>query len=139
MEDKDKYLYAKFKMGHDPDIMENMIVSESRSTVDNWKSDRSRGNESGGEKQRSNDELFQKVCDDFETSINTFQVAVPFITNNISIMRRFHDDYRIRKFIAKQGEQLESGGVSNYTVFIWTVLQPSSGDSGFIGDRIGHQ
>jgi hypothetical protein len=41
MEDSKKHFYVKFKMDSELHVMENMIISESRSTIDEWKAARS--------------------------------------------------------------------------------------------------
>ena len=116
MEDSKKHLYLKFKMSKELGIMENMIVSESRPTVDEWKGTRSEGKEPDREEKEEKPDLFQKVGRDFESSINTFQRTVPFMMHTMPFMRRIHDDFNIRKFAAKEGELLDKGEFELYQV-----------------------
>jgi hypothetical protein len=118
MDENKKYIYAKFKMGKDPDVMENMFISESRQTVDEWKAEKRKDTSIAKDKDEDNGDVysFRSVSMEFETSLNTFQITVPFIMNIIPIARRIYDDNNIRKTIAEQGEQLEKGEFELYRV-----------------------
>ena len=117
MDDGKKYFYAKFKMDSKLNVMENFIITESRSTVDEWKGIRLKQNYyAENKKVTKQPTIFQQVGIDFEDSINTFQRAVPFIMRSLPIMYRYRDDRNIRDYIAKRGEVLEKGEFELYRV-----------------------
>ncbi len=66
MEEDRKRLYAKFKMDGKLKIMEQMIISESRSTVDEWRAEEAKQTEPTSDKKEDEPESFQKVGKGFE-------------------------------------------------------------------------
>ncbi len=72
MEEAKKF-YIKFKMNTERHIMENMIVSENRSTIDEWKGIHSEGHELEHDEEEEEEKPpgypFQKAERDFELSI----------------------------------------------------------------------
>jgi hypothetical protein len=79
MEDDQKYFYAKFKMNSKMKIAENMIISESKPTIDEWKGTHARNTVKENLKEEETISHFRLVMRDFEDSINTFKTTVPFI------------------------------------------------------------
>lgn len=115
MESEKKYFYAKFKMDLDFNIMRALKISEDKSSIDEWSGVHPQAKEpDASEKPLSSRDSFQEVGRDFEDSINTFQVIVPFIMENMSFMRQVHNDIGIRRYIKKKGEQIESGKFEVY-------------------------
>jgi hypothetical protein len=104
MEDDQKYFYAKFKMDSELEIVENLFISEDRSTIDEWKGSRARKDDENISVSKDKPSQFAVVMTEFEESINTFKTTVPFIMGNLPIMRRLSDDRNIRQFVAKNGE-----------------------------------
>jgi hypothetical protein len=98
-------------MNRDLKVMDKMIISEKRSTVDEWKGVRTEKRAKKTDETEAIVSPFKLVMRDLEGSINTFKSTVPFIMNTLPIMRRLSDDRNIRQFIAKTGELLESGDV----------------------------
>jgi hypothetical protein len=116
MEDGKKHLYVKFKMDSKLKIMEQMIISESRSTVDDWKAEEANIVEPESDDKDDDLEYFQKVAKDFESSINKFEQTASFIMFHLPLTLSIVDDRTLRQFISKHGERLESGDFELYSV-----------------------
>jgi len=119
MENGKKYLYAKFKLDSKLKVMENLILSEDRSTVDKWTGKRQVGKKpKQTETENEPRSSFEKVEKDFESDISVFQVTVPFIMRYLPFIWRLFDDRSIRQVFAKRGERLEKGEFQLYRVSI---------------------
>lgn len=108
MDDDQSYFYLKFKLSEKLKVMENMIVSEARSTVDAWTGAPSERGTKSPPKTKPNPSPFKQVIRDFEGSIETFKTTVPFIMRSLPIMRQISDDRNIRQFVSKTGKKLET-------------------------------
>lgn len=116
MEDPKIYVFAKFKINRELDIMEGLMLSESRSTVDEWTGPRSKKSDPDPVDEPEQPNPFQKVAREFEASINTYQRTVPFIMQALPFMRQLSDDRKIRRFVAEKGDRLETGEFELYRI-----------------------
>jgi hypothetical protein len=65
MDDGKKHLYVKFKIDNKLKIMDQMIIYESRSTVDEWKASEVEQAKPKVSKEQSKLDLFQKNWERF--------------------------------------------------------------------------
>jgi hypothetical protein len=86
-----------------------MMVSGYGDTIDPWKAVRHKEDKPGGHQNREQPSAFARVARDFEQSMETSQITVPFIMRTLPMMREICADRAIRGLIAESGERLDIG------------------------------
>jgi len=113
-----KTFYMKFKIDAELEAMESLFLSEDRNTVDNWKHESKKDEESAPPEKEKRENSFQSVSAEFEKTMESFQQSAPFIMNTAPLMRRINDDRALRGLAREHGVELETGDYELYQIGI---------------------